>query len=109
MNQDEFFFRLTPDTVLDAVEAVGLRPTGGCLQLNSLENRVYDLAMDDGSHVVAKFYRPGRWSWAQVAQEHEFLFDLQEREVPVCAPVQVAGESIWEIEGIMYAVWPRTG
>ena len=62
VEDDEFFFRLTPGRVLQAVEAAGLSPTGHCTALNALENRVYDIRLDDDRQVVAKFYRPGRWS-----------------------------------------------
>ena len=106
----EFFFRLTPDWVLRAVEAGGLRPTGHCTALNSLENRVYDLRLTDDSHVVAKFYRPGRWSREAILEEHAFLEGLREAEIPVCAPLRFDdGETLHEVEGILYAVWPRTG
>ena len=106
----QFFYRLTPDWVLRAVEAGGFQPTGHCTVLNSLANRVYDLRLEDDSHVVAKFYRPGRWSREAILSEHRFLFDLQEAEIPVCAPVRFAnGETLHEVEGILYAVWPRTG
>ncbi|UCE87126.1 MAG: serine/threonine protein kinase [Deltaproteobacteria bacterium] len=106
----EFFFRLTPDWVLRAVEAGGFEPTGHCSALNSLENRVYDLRLTDGSHVVAKFYRPARWTRAAILEEHRFLFDLREAEIPVCAPIVFPdGDTLHEVEGIFYAVWPRTG
>jgi Ser/Thr protein kinase RdoA (MazF antagonist) len=106
----QFFYRLTPDWVLRAVEAGGFRPTGHCVALNSLANRVYDLRLDDESHVVAKFYRPGRWGREAILAEHRFLFDLLEAEIPVCAPVRfVDGDTLHEVEGILYAVWPRTG
>lgn len=95
---------------MEAAEQGGMRPTGSCMALNSYENRVYDLALEDGSHVVAKFYRPGRWTREQIGEEHEFLFDLRDDEIPVCAPLILSGgESIREIEGIYYSIWPRTG
>ena len=106
----EFFFRLTPDWVLRAVEVGGFEPTGHCTALNSLENRVYDLRLTDDSHVVAKFYRPGRWSRDAVLDEHAFLFDLRDAEIPVCAPLEFpGGGTVREVEGILYALWPRTG
>src|SRR6185503_15007534 len=79
--------RLTPDMVLDAVAAAGLAPDGRLLGLNSYENRVYQVWLDDGSAVVAKFYRPGRWSEAQIDEEHAFARELAEREIPVVAPL----------------------
>jgi len=105
-----FFFRLTPEWVLRAVERGGFRPTGHCSALNSLENRVYDIRLEDDRHVVAKFYRPGRWSRAAIAGEHAFLGELRAAEIPVCAPLAFAdGETLHQVEGIAYAVWPRTG
>jgi len=111
------FEELGPDAALDAVEAAGLRPTGHCAVLRALENRVYDLRLEDGAHVVVKFYRPGRWSRAAVEDEHRFLLDLREAEIPVCAPLALPGageggarsSSVGERGGILFGVWPRTG
>jgi Ser/Thr protein kinase RdoA (MazF antagonist) len=106
----EFFFRLTPDQVLRAVEAGGWQPTGHCSALGSLENRVYDVRLEDGSHVVAKFYRPGRWEREAILEEHAFLADLRQAEIPVCAPLAFPDrQTLHQVEGIWYAVWPRTG
>jgi Ser/Thr protein kinase RdoA (MazF antagonist) len=105
-----FFFSLTPDVVIRAIEKGGLSPTGHCMALNSYENRVYDLKLDDGSHVISKFYRPGRWTGEQILEEHAFLLELQSDEIPVCAPMCFPdGKTLHEIDGIFYALWPRTG
>jgi len=96
--------RLTPDLVLDAVAAAGLRPDGRLLGLNSYENRVYQVWLEDDSAVVAKFYRPGRWSDAQIDEEHAFARELAEREVPVVAPLHSLHH-----EGFRIAVYPRRG
>ncbi|MCG8588428.1 MAG: serine/threonine protein kinase [Proteobacteria bacterium] len=110
MDENEFFFRLTPDRVLAAVEAGGFAPTGHCTALNALENRVMDLRLEDGSHVVAKFYRPGRWSREAILDEHRLLFALRDAEIPVCAPLRFPdGQTLHEVAGIHYAVRPRTG
>jgi Ser/Thr protein kinase RdoA (MazF antagonist) len=77
---------LGPDTVLDALDAVGLHGDGRLIQLNSYENRVFQVFLDDGRVVVTKFYRPARWSDAQILEEHAFANELAEREIPV-APV----------------------
>ena len=107
---DDSFFRLSPDRVLQAVEAAGLEPTGHCTALNALENRVYDLRLEGGGHVVAKFYRPARWSRDAILDEHRMLFALRDAEIPVCAPLVLPdGETLHEVEGIFNAVWPRTG
>jgi Ser/Thr protein kinase RdoA (MazF antagonist) len=104
------FLRLTPDWVIRAVEAGGFEPTGHCLALNCLENRVYDLKLEDESHIVVKFYRPARWTKEAILEEHEFLADLREADIPVCAPLAFEdGQTLHEVEGIYYAVWPRTG
>ncbi len=106
----ESFFSLTPDRVLRAVEAGGLRPTGHCTPLTCLENRVYDLRLEDGSHVVVKFYRPNRWSREAILEEHAFLADLRRAEIPVCAPLAFPdGTTLHQDSGMYYAVWPRTG
>jgi Ser/Thr protein kinase RdoA (MazF antagonist) len=112
MGQDlsEFFFRLSPERVLQAVEAAGHLPSGHCFALNALENRVYDVRLEDGSHVVAKFYRPGRWQREAILDEHRLLAALVEAEIPVCAPLTFPdGDTLHEVEDIHYAIWPRTG
>jgi Ser/Thr protein kinase RdoA (MazF antagonist) len=81
------FSDLTPQQVLDALDAVGLRGDGRILQLNSYENRVFQLFLEDGSAVVAKFYRPGRWSDEQIVEEHAFALELAAAEVPVVPPL----------------------
>jgi len=83
----DFFYELTPDRVLTAVEEAGYLPTGHCSPLTCLENRVYDIRLEDGSHLIAKFYRPNRWSREGVLEEHRFLDDLAGAEIPVCAPL----------------------
>lgn len=106
---NELFLALGPDQVLTAVEALGLETTGHILPLHCYENRVYDLKLEGNEHVVAKFYRPARWSREAIREEHQFLLELQEAEVPVCAPLVVDGETVFEVDEILYAVWPRTG
>jgi Ser/Thr protein kinase RdoA (MazF antagonist) len=107
---NEFFYHLTPDIVIRAAEEGGFDPTGHCMTLNSFENRVFDLALEDGTHAVLKFYRPGRWNEIQICEEHEFLFDLVADEIPACAPFRFAdGSTLKTIEGLLYTIWPRTG
>jgi Ser/Thr protein kinase RdoA (MazF antagonist) len=85
------FAGLTPDVVLDALESVGLFGDGRMLALNSYENRVYQVAMEDGPPYVAKFYRPQRWTDEEILEEHGFVHELAEREIPVVAPLAFAG------------------
>ena len=100
---------LTPDTVLDALEAVGLRGDGRLLALNSYENRVYQASLEDGTSVVAKFYRPRRWSDAQLAEEHAFALELAEREIPVIAPLRLGDATLHRFADFRFAVYPRRG
>lgn len=81
---------LNPDTVLDALDAVGLRGDGRLIQLNSYENRVFQVFLEDGRVVVTKFYRPGRWTDAQILEEHAFADELIAREIPVASCWQLA-------------------
>ncbi len=104
------FYGLTPDRVLGALEREGLRPTGHCTPLVCLENRVYDVRLEGGAHVVVKFYRPGRWSAAAVLEEHAFLADLRDAEIPVCSPRALRdGATLGRADELLYAIWPRTG
>ena len=102
------FFSLTPDRVLDAVEVGGLRCTGRCLPLRAFENRVYEVEVEDERRLVVKFYRPGRWSRETILDEHAFLADLVAAEVPAVAPLDLGtGSTLGEIEGILYAAFPK--
>jgi Ser/Thr protein kinase RdoA (MazF antagonist) len=102
--------RLTPEQVLDAVEAESRRCTGRFIILNSYENRVYQLELEDGSWVVGKFYRPGRWSTETLLDEHRFIAELAAEEIPVAVPIELApGRTLGEVEGIKYALFPRVG
>jgi len=105
------FARLTPDCLLDALESVGLRGDGRFLALNSYENRVYQVSLEDERTVVAKFYRPGRWSVPQILEEHEFVAELAEREIPVVAPLPLGDSraTLAEYDGYRFAVYPRRG
>ena len=100
---------LTPDAVLDALEGIGLRGDGRLLALNSYENRVYQVSLEDGSYVVAKFYRPNRWTDAQILEEHAFSTELAEREIPVVAPMEVAKKTLHTFSGFRFAVFARRG
>jgi Ser/Thr protein kinase RdoA (MazF antagonist) len=104
---------LTPDAVLDALASVGLYGDGRLLALSSYENRVYQVHLEDPFEgcaiVVAKFYRPGRWSEAQIAEEHAFAAELQEAEVPAVAPLAPAGGTLHRHGGFIFSVSPRRG
>jgi Ser/Thr protein kinase RdoA (MazF antagonist) len=100
---------LIPDIVLDALESVGLHADGRLIALNSYENRVYQIWLEDASTVVAKFYRPNRWPDAAILEDHAFTLDLAEREIPVVAPMVIAGKTLFEHAGFRFAVYPRRG
>ncbi|HEY7601275.1 MAG TPA: serine/threonine protein kinase [Methylomirabilota bacterium] len=102
------FFALTPDRVLDAVEVGGLRSTGRCLPLRAFENRVYEVELEDERRLVVKFYRPGRWSRETILDEHRFLQDLADAELPAVAPLDLGtGTTLNEVEGILYVAFPK--
>jgi Ser/Thr protein kinase RdoA (MazF antagonist) len=106
----DLFLALTPDRVLQAVETGGLPCNPVCYALNSFENRVYEVELQDRSRVVAKFYRPGRWSETQILEEHQFLRDLQEEEIPVVAALEFpGGGTLRRMENILYALFERRG
>ncbi len=100
---------LTPDTVLDALDSVGLRGDGRLLALNSYENRVYQVWLEEGPPVVAKFYRPGRWSTDAILEEHAFTAELYEREIPVVTAVTVGDRTLHEFQSFRFAVFPKRG
>jgi len=100
---------LTPDVVLDALDAIGIRGDGRLLSLNSYENRVYQVWCDDAPPVVAKFYRPARWSDEEIAEEHAFVAQLDDSEVPVVAPLVIGGATLHVQQGFRIAVYPRRG
>jgi Ser/Thr protein kinase RdoA (MazF antagonist) len=107
---------LTPDTVLDALASAGFAGDGRLLALNSYENRVYQVWLEgeetpnSPASVVAKFYRPARWTDAQILEEHAFALELAEREIPVVAPLALeSGRTLHAFGGFRFAVYPRRG
>jgi Ser/Thr protein kinase RdoA (MazF antagonist) len=100
---------LSPDVALDAVESLQFRADGRLLALNSFENRVYQIGLEDAAPIIAKFYRPGRWSDAQILEEHEFSMELAEREIPVAAPLKVNQATLHRFKEFRFAAFPRRG
>jgi Ser/Thr protein kinase RdoA (MazF antagonist) len=109
MSNETPYARLTPDLVLDAITACGLWPDGRLLALNSYENRVWQVGLEDGAPVIAKFYRPGRWSDAAILEEHAFAQELADAELPVVAPLAFGGRTLLHHDGYRYALSPRHG
>lgn len=131
----QFFYQLDAEAIFSALETLGLRPNGILMGLNSYENRVYEIGIEPTlmnlgmgvsggeavgeelptqetlSQVVAKFYRPGRWSREQIQEEHDFLFDLRRVDVPVISPILIDGQSLHfhQTTGLFFTLYPRRG
>ena len=103
------FAGLTPDLMLDAVDSLGLRTDGRLLALNSYENRVYLLWMVDSLPLIAKFYRPGRWSDAAIREEHSFTAELAAAEIPVVAPQRLNDDTLFHYQGQRFALFRKQG
>lgn len=104
------FERLTPDFIMDAIEAQGFRCDGRYLTLNSYENRVYQIGLEDQSPIIAKFYRPERWSDEQILEEHQFCFELAEQELPIVLPLEQSQQStLMHYQGFSIALFERKG
>lgn len=103
------FSALTPDSVLDALDSIGLHGDGRLLALNSYENRVYQTGMEDRPPMIAKFYRPARWTDAAILEEHGFVAALVEREIPVVPAVQINSSTLHAFNGFRFAVFARHG
>jgi Ser/Thr protein kinase RdoA (MazF antagonist) len=104
------FSGLDPDCVLDALENIGLYSDGRLLALNSYENRVYQIGMEDGPPVVAKFYRPNRWTDTEILEEHAYVQELVEREIPVVSALSLAGGgTLHHFNGFRFSVFPKHG
>jgi Ser/Thr protein kinase RdoA (MazF antagonist) len=109
------FAGLTPDLILNAVDSLGLTTSGQLLALNSYENRVFQVGLEDGpdgsraAPVIVKFYRPGRWTDAAILEEHEFVAELARAEVPAVAPRAIRERTLHDYEGFRLAVFERRG
>ena len=100
---------LQPDDMLDSLEQIGFLCDGRFLALNSYENRVYQIGIEDSKPVVAKFYRPGRWSDDAIIEEHEFTLELADQEIPVVAPIEINGTTLHHCGGFRLSVSPCHG
>lgn len=100
---------LTPDVMLDALESTGYEVSGGLFALNSYENRVYQVGLNDGTDIIAKFYRPARWSDEAILEEHSFSQELADNEIPVVAPLAIKGKTLFYYEGYRFAVFNKHG
>ncbi len=95
--------------ILDAVESLGFRCSGSLFAMNSYENRVYQIGVEEAVPVIAKFYRPGRWTDAAIVEEHEFALELNGLEIPVIAPLIINDKTLHSHNGFRFALFPRRG
>ncbi|WP_313482168.1 serine/threonine protein kinase [Atlantibacter hermannii] len=110
MTDNAFTFQtLHPDIIMDALFEQGIRVDSGLTPLNSYENRVYQFQDEDRKRYVVKFYRPLRWSNAQILEEHEFALELAANEIPLAAPLLLNGTTLPEYQGFRFAVFPSLG
>lgn len=103
------YLSLRPEDIIDAVESAGFRSDGRLLALNSYENRVYQVGLEDGGNVVAKFYRPARWSDDAILEEHEFSIELADDEIPVVPPLESDGQTLHYYEAFRFALFECRG
>ncbi len=104
------FEKLDPSFILDAVDSMGFKSDGRVTILNSYENRVYQIGVDDNEPVIVKFYRPQRWTNNQILEEHEFCYELEQAELPIVCPLKNNdGQSLFEYRDFRFSVYPRKG
>ena len=103
------FSNLSPDLILDAIDSVGIDTDGRLLALNSYENRVYQVGVEDASPIVAKFYRPHRWDDAAILEEHLFVQSLADAEIPAVAPTQIDSKTLFTYQNFRFSIFPKHG
>ncbi len=108
MSDETPYDDLSPDVILGSIESLDILTTGAILALNSYENRVYQIGIEDG-FIVAKFYRPGRWTDDAILEEHEFSHELADEEIPVVPPLELSGSTLHHFGGYRFAVFERRG
>jgi len=109
VNDPTPYYRLGPDAILQAIDSTGLLSDGRLLALNSYENRVYQVGIEEADPVIAKFYRPGRWSDQQIREEHDFSIELSDAEIPLIAPDRIDGQSLFHHDDFRFALFKRQG
>lgn len=110
MNQNTPYSNLDPSLILDAIESIGFQCTGSLFALNSYENRVYQVGIEDAPPLIAKFYRPYRWSDEAITEEHQFAAELVAHDIPVVAPLAIDNkQTLHHYQGYRFALFPRQG
>ncbi|MDH5483944.1 MAG: serine/threonine protein kinase [Gammaproteobacteria bacterium] len=108
-NTEPDFAQLAPDNIIDAIESLDMRCDARIFPLNSYENRVYQIGIEDQQPVIAKFYRPHRWTDEQILEEHHFTEELARLEIPVVAPLCINGQTLIHTQAYRLALYPRRG
>ena len=103
------FSNLSPDLILDAIDSLGIATDGRLLALNSYENRVYQVGVEDASPIVAKFYRPHRWDDVAILEEHAFVQSLADAEIPAVAPSSIDGKTLFTYQDFRFSIFPKHG
>lgn len=101
------YAQLDPNTILDAIESTGVLCTGSLIALNSYENRVYQIGIEDAEPLIAKFYRPNRWCSAAILEEHQFSLELVQHEIPIIAPLIINDRTLHHHHDFRFALFPR--
>lgn len=103
------FAALSPDVILDAIDHLGLATDGRILALNSYENRVYQVGIEDSLSIIAKFYRPHRWSDISILEEHQFVQTLADNEIPVVSPSVINNQTLFTFQDFKFSIFPKHG
>ena len=103
------YANLTPQVILDAIESIGLKCSGSLFSLNSYENRVYQVGIEDQAPLIAKFYRPHRWSTEAIIEEHQYSLELLDNEIPIVAPLIFNGNSLHHYQDYRFALFQKKG
>tara|TARA_R110002072_G_scaffold1130_10_gene9481 strand:- start:51499 stop:52491 length:993 start_codon:yes stop_codon:yes gene_type:complete len=109
INSEHPYDQLTPDFVLDAIESIGLETDSRILSLNSYENRVYQVGIEESQPLIAKFYRPFRWRKEAILEEHQFTQALLSQEISVICPLDINGSTLHQYKGFYFTLFPRQG
>ena len=103
------FSNLSPDLILDAIDSLGLHTDGRLLALNSYENRVYQVGVEDALPIVAKFYRPNRWDDDAILEEHAFVQSLADTEIPAVAPSIINNSTLFNYQHFRFSIFHKHG
>ncbi len=109
LSNNSSFSSLSPDLVMDAVESLDYRCDARILELNSYENRVYQIGIEDAEPLIGKFYRPNRWTDEQILEEHDYTLELADSDVSVVAPLVINGKSLFHFDAYRFSLYPRRG